>query len=205
MTFTGWPRAAFDVLAQLQGDPPISVREEVRADREQLVRVPMVELLGELADNDPSYADHSVWHYGKTAWWWQNQAATIRIDRNIEIGLGLDFDGLRMQGAWWYGPAEQRDRYRSAVAGRAGARWQRIIDDLRGNGFEIGGDRMQRVPKGYPADHRRADLLKHRSVVATCQLGVEEWLFDPTAVQRVEAVCVQLRPMLEWLADHVVD
>lgn len=193
------------MLALLQGDPPASVREEVRADREQLVRVPMVALLADLAARDDSYADHSVWHYAKTAWWWQNQSSSIRIDRNIEIGVGLGFEGLTMQGAWWYGAADQRERFRAAAAGRSGARLQRIVDDLRRRGYEIGGDLMQRVPKGYPADHRRAELLRHRSLTAGLHLGIEDWLFTAQALDHVEAVATELRPLLEWLADRVVD
>ncbi|SDS58264.1 DUF2461 family protein [Microlunatus soli] len=204
MAFNGWPREAFDVLARLEGDPPLSVREEVRADRERLVRVPMIQLLDELADRDPSYADHAVWHYGKTAWWWQNQSSSIRIDRNIEIGVGLGFEGMTMQGAWWYGSTEQRERFRAAVAGRSGARLQRIVDDLVERGYEIKGDRMKRVPKGYPADHPRADLLRHRSLIAARHLGFDDWLFGAEALDRVEQVGAELRPLLEWLADKVV-
>ena len=204
MAFNGWPREAFDVLARLEGDPPLSVREEVRADRERLVRVPMIQLLDDLADRDPSYADHAVWHYGKTAWWWQNQSSSIRIDRNIEIGVGLGFEGMTMQGAWWYGSGDQRERFRAAVAGRSGARLQKIVEDLRERGYEIKGDRMKRVPKGYPADHRRADLLRHRSLIAARHLGYDDWLFSAEAVDRVQAAGAELRPMLEWLADRVV-
>jgi len=203
MAFSGWTPEAFDVLAQLQGDPPLSVRESLSKDRESLVRAPMVELLADLAARDPSYADHAVWHYGKISWWWQNQASTIRIDRNIEIGIGLNFDGLSVRGAWWYGDAVQRERFRAAVAGRPGARLQRIVDGLVERGYEISGDRMSRVPKGYPADHRRADLLRHRSLIAGHHLGLEEWLGTPAAIDKVDAAARELRPMLEWLSDHV--
>lgn len=204
MAFTGWTAEAFDVLGQLQGDPPVSLREELRRDRERLVREPMIALLGDLAERDPAYADHAVWHYGKTVWWWQNQSATIRIDRNIEIGVGLNFDGLSMQGAWWYGDGGQRDRFRAAVAGRSGAALQRIVDDLGRRGYEIRGDRMKRVPKGHPPDHRRAELLRHRTLIASGQRRFEDWLFSAAAVDEVEATAAELRPLLEWLSDHVV-
>lgn len=204
MAFTGWRPEAFDVLGQLEGDPPMSVREELRADREALVRIPMIELLDDLGERDPSYADHAVWHYGKMVWFWQHQSASIRIDRNIEIGVGLGFDGLGLQGAWWYGDPEQRERFRQAVAGRPGARLQRLVDELRARGYEIGGDVMKRVPKGFPPDHRRAELLRHRSLTARCELGVEDWLFTAEALDRVQTVAEELRPLLEWLSDHVV-
>lgn len=204
MAFTGWPRAALGVLARLEGDPPPSLRETVRADRERLVRAPMVALLQDLAERDPAYSDHSVWRYASMARAWQHQAAMIRIDRNIEIGLGFDLDGLQVQGAWWYGGPDQRERYRAAVGGRAGARLQRVVDDLRFRSYAIGGDVMARVPRAYPADHRRAELLRHRSLLAVRHFDIGDWLFDESALDVLQATATELRPMLEWLADHVV-
>lgn len=57
---------------------------------------------------------------------------------------------------------------------------------------------MKRVPRGYPPDHPRADLLKHRSLIAAGNLESE-------AVRGVEPVyraCERLRPLLGWLAEH---
>jgi hypothetical protein len=97
--FTGWPEQAMDVLWQLQGEPAHAIRERHRADRERLVRQPMIALLNEVADTDPRYEDFSVWHYRTDSWWWQNQSAVIRLGRKIEIGLRFSVDGLRIQGA----------------------------------------------------------------------------------------------------------
>jgi uncharacterized protein (DUF2461 family) len=59
---------------------------------------------------------------------------------------------------------------------------------------------MKRVPRGFPAGHPRAGLLKHRSLVAAREL-------ESDAVRDVEPVyraCDRLRPLLEWLAEHAV-
>ncbi|WP_405988046.1 hypothetical protein [Streptomyces sp. NBC_00986] len=114
--FTGWPEQAMDVLWQLQGEPTHATRERYRADRERLVRQPMIALLNEVADTDPRYEDFSVWHYRTDSWWWQHQGAVIRLGRKIEIGLRFDLDGLRIQGAWWYPDPGQVDMFRKAVA-----------------------------------------------------------------------------------------
>ncbi|WP_329151720.1 hypothetical protein OHA63_00360 [Streptomyces anulatus] len=53
--FTGWPEQAMDVLWQLQGEPAHAARERCRADRERLVRQPMIALLNEVADSDARY------------------------------------------------------------------------------------------------------------------------------------------------------
>src|SRR5690606_26367274 len=85
--FTGWPEQAMDVLWQLQGEPTKETRERCRADRERLVRQPMIALLNGVADADPRYEDFSVWHYRTGSWWWQHQSAVIRLGRKVEINL----------------------------------------------------------------------------------------------------------------------
>lgn len=203
MEFTGWPTEAFGVLERLEGDPTPSEREAVRSEREQYVRVPMLQLLHDLADRNPTCTDYTVHRYASTAWWWQHQVATIRLEPNVELGIGFDLDGLEVQGAWWFGTPEQRSRYRAAVAGRSGASLQRTVDELRRHSVEITGDLMARVPKGYPDDHRRAWLLRHRSLIAKSHHSAGSWLHQPEALHRLEATVNLLTPMLEWLCDHV--
>jgi uncharacterized protein (DUF2461 family) len=202
--FTGWDESAFDVLLRLEGEPSQQVMREVRKDRECLVRQPMVSLLHDLAWVDPAFEDHSVWRYGKTPWWWQNQSAVVRIARSVEIGLCFNLDGLRIQGAWWYADSDQISRFRAAVAAEeSGSELGDVVAELRGKGFEITGNTLKRVPREYPADHPRAALLRHRYLLAGRYLGCDEWLQTPEVVDRVLAAHGGLKPLLGWLTDHV--
>lgn len=202
--FTGWEEAAFDVLLRLDGDPPRSVMAAVRKDRERLVRQPMISLLHDLAWANPAFEDHSVWRYAKTPWWWQNQCAIVRVGRDVEVGLRFNLDGLHVLGAWRYADSERIARFRAAVAEEAsGSELAALLAGLRAAGFEMAGDVMKRVPRGYPADHTRAELLRHRSLIALCHLGCDDWLHTPEAVDRVLAAHARLRPLLDWLTRHV--
>ncbi|MDT7843406.1 DUF2461 family protein [Streptomyces justiciae] len=202
--FAGWDESAFDVLLRLDGEPSQEVMREIRKDRERLVRQPMVALLHDLAWEDPAFEDHSVWRYGKTPWWWQNQSAVARVARNVEIGLRFNLDGLRVQGAWWYADSDQISRFRAAVAAEAsGSALDDVVAELRDKGFEITGDRLKRAPREYPTNHPRAALLRHRSLLAVRHLGSDEWLQTPEVVDRVLAAHEELRPLLTWLTTHV--
>ncbi|WP_328980428.1 DUF2461 family protein [Streptomyces canus] len=202
--FTGWPERAMDVLWQLQGEPTHATRERCRADRERLVRQPMIALLNEVADTDPRYEDFSVWHYRTNSWWWQHQGAVIRLGRKIEIGLRFSVDGLRIQGAWWYPDPGQVETFRKAVASeRSGRELSAIVEEVRKKGYDISGDVMKRPPRGYPTDHSRTNLLRHRSLIAARPLGCEEWLHTPEAVDRVLSAAADLDALLMWLVRHV--
>lgn len=134
-----------DVLWQLQGEPAHATRERCRADRERLVRQPMIALLNDVADTDPRYEDFSVWHYRTDSWWWQHQGAVIRLGRKIEIGLRFTLDGLRIQGAWWYPDPGQVDMFRKAVASEgSGRELSAVVEAVRKKGYDISGDLMKR-------------------------------------------------------------
>jgi uncharacterized protein (DUF2461 family) len=199
--FCGWPEQAYAVLLELGGEPSRETRQRVRRHREEHVRQPMIDLLNDLADVDPWYQDFSVWRYASTAYWWQNQCAVVRVACNVEIGLRFSLDGLHIQAAWWYGGPEQIAFFRAAAAAeKSGRTLEDLVSSLAADGHEILGDVMKRVPRGYPADHPRAGLLRHRSLIAAREL-------ESDSVRDVEPVyraCGQLRPLLAWLAEHTV-
>jgi hypothetical protein len=203
--FTGWRKSAFDVLLQLEGEPSVEVRRRCRRDREELVRQPMVELLDVMAQADPEYEDFAVWRYGEVLLQaWQRQGAIVRLGRNVELSVRFDLDGLEVGLAWWYAPSEQIERYRAAVANSgSGEQLARLVRKLEGEGFVISGDLLKRPLRGFPADHPRAELLRHRSLIARRPLGCDDWIHTPAAADRVLAAFTQLRPLAHWLVRNV--
>ncbi|WP_242000805.1 DUF2461 family protein [Kribbella rubisoli] len=203
--FDGWPRSAFDVLLQLEGEPSAEVRRACRREREELVRRPMIGLLNAVADADPEYEDFAVWGYGDVLLdAWQRQRAIVRLARNLELGVRFDLDGLEVGLAWWYAPSTQIERYRAATADPgSGPQLVAILRNLERHGFAITGDQLKRPLRGHPTDHPRADLLRHRSLIASRPLGCEDWLHTPAAANQVLTTFHQLRPLARWLVKHV--
>lgn len=202
--FTGWPEAAYDVLLRLDGDPSMAERERLRPERERLVRKPMVALLQDLADAEPAFDDFWVASFRLTVSWWQHQYATIRIAHNVVYGLRFDLDGLRVSGGWWSSDRDQLERFRTVVADEErGAELAGLLDDLRAVGARVSGNTMTRVPRGFPADHPHAELLRHRSLLGKLPLGCDDWLHTPAVVERVLAACTTLQPLVSWFAENV--
>lgn len=94
----------------------------------------------------------------------------------------------------------QLERYRQAVVDEAGAVLQEDADRLAADGYELGGRRYKRLPRGYEAPPERADLLLHDGVYGWIGLEVPDETFTP----RFPAFCArhyrQLAPLNEWLA-----
>lgn len=202
--FTGWPTEAFDILLKLDGQPSMEFREQCRKDRERLVRRPMIDLLNDLADADRTYEEFFVWSFRKMIWPWQRQVGVIRVQRNLELSLGFDLDGLEIHGNCWFADQAGREHYRRAVdESGSGRQLQTALDGLRSAGFDVSGDVMKRVPRDYAADHPRADLLRHRSLRVEKPLGCEDWLHTPEVLDRVLRAFGELRPMMSWVTEYV--
>jgi hypothetical protein len=202
--FTGWSEAAFDVLLQLDGDPLTEERERLRADREKLVRQPMIALLDELGARSSLFEDHAVWGFRTMVWFWQHQSAVARIAPSVEIGIRFDLDGLHMRAGWSYPDAAQVARYREAVLDEvAGARLVTLTGDLESTGYEIVGDMLKRVPRHVSPDHPRRELLRYRSLGVARSFGSGNWLHTSEAVDRLCAAGEDVRPLLVWQAEHI--
>ncbi|GAB3740417.1 DUF2461 family protein [Microlunatus parietis] len=203
--FTGWPATAYDVLLELDGDPPAAVRQRCRRDRERLVRRPMIALLQDLADLDESCDDFSVEgfvspHYGR----WQHQLAAIRYARNVTVGLRFDLDGLCLSGNWWPAEPDHLQRYRDAITDEiSGSALVDLLHRLPEPVRPLIGGPMKRLPRGVPAGHPRADLLRLRSLTTELPLGSEDWLHTAEALDHVAGAVQQLRPFTSWFVSHV--
>jgi hypothetical protein len=67
----------------------------------------------------------------------------------------------------------------------------------------MGGLRLARVPRGFTADHPRAELLLHRTLTAEQGWPADRWLATREALDRVRAGWRALDPLTGWLAEFV--
>jgi uncharacterized protein (DUF2461 family) len=100
---------------------------------------------------------------------------------------------------------DQLARYRAAVDDdQSGPPLERIVAEAAADGVRIHGhDRLKRVPRGYPPDHPRADLLRHKGVVAWKEWPVAPWLGTAAAKRRVADFLRASAPLNQWLGTHV--
>jgi Conserved hypothetical protein (DUF2461) len=99
---------------------------------------------------------------------------------------------------------DQVARYRAALeADRSGKALVAIVDDLRRRGFQIGGETLATRPKGVAADHPRLELLRHKSLIAWRDRGTPAWLGTGSVVRYVRDDWRAIRPMVEWIDEHV--
>jgi uncharacterized protein (TIGR02453 family) len=96
---------------------------------------------------------------------------------------------------------EQLERYRTAVVDdERGGALRDETERLRASGYEIGGRRYKRAPRGFEAPEDRAPLLLHEGIFAWVGLSPVP---DEVFTSDFPRFCAQryrpLAPLLEWL------
>jgi hypothetical protein len=66
-----------------------------------------------------------------------------------------------------------------------------------------GTDALKTVPRGYPKEHPRADLLRNKGLIAMKEWPVAAWLGTAAAKNRIADVLRAARPLCGWLDDNV--
>lgn len=116
----------------------------------------------------------------------------------------LGSDGLLVAGGSFHMTPTQVARYREAVADdRRGERLVAVVAALEKAGWEVHGERLKTTPRGYPADHPRIELLRHRSLYVGRVYDPDDVLHEPAAARRVRDGWRRIRALNEWVADHV--
>lgn len=206
--FGGFPAEAVDFYARLEQDNTRAFWTEHRSTYEAAVREPMTALLDDLADRFGAgkvFRPHRDVRFSPDKSPYKtHQGGFVEVRPGIGYYVHLDADGL-MAGGGFYAPTPvQVERYRRAVdEERTGNVLVGIVARLGKAGFEIGGDTLKTRPRGYPADHPRIEMLRHRSLTARLHLGAPAWLATPEAVGHVRGAWTAMEPLNTWLGDHL--
>ena len=205
MAFSGWPDEAVEFFEGLQADNTKTYWTAHKPVYETCVHAPMAALLAELADEfGPGRIARP---YRDVRFSKDKSPYKTGIYATLEAGGYVRFDAGGLTAAiGYYGMApDQLDRYRRAVAGEeAGAGLAGIVERLTEDKVEVAGmSSLKRAPKGYPADHPRIDLLRHKGLIAWRHWPVAAWLGTPAAKGRVVELLRTATPLHAWLDEHV--
>jgi uncharacterized protein (TIGR02453 family) len=204
MAFGGWPAEALAFYAGLEDDNSKEYWTSRKAVYQEQVLRPMEELLEELA---PQFGEPKIFRPYRDI-----RFSSDKTPYKTHIGatLGstcyvqLSADGLSAgSGRWHLEPAELA-LYRSGVAGPDGAELAAIVASLEKAGVEVHGHgSLKSAPRGYPADHPRIDLLRHKGLTTWQHWGSEPWLSTPAPAAEVSEFFRTSAALCDWLTAHV--
>ena len=205
MAFRGWPAEAVEFYEGLAADNSKTYWTAHKPVFETQVHAPMVELLAEMADEFG--AGRIFRPYRDVRFSADKSPYKTAIYATLERGGYVRFSasGLMAATGYYEMSPDQLDRYRRAVADDAsGPELLSVLGQLTAKRIQVSGSSsLKRAPKGYPPDHPRVDLLRHKGLIAWRHWPVAAWLHTAGAKRRVVEFLRASAPLQHWLDDHV--
>ena len=204
MAFAGWPIEAVEFYEGLEADNSKVYWQDNKAVYDRYVKAPMEELLAELADE---FGAGKIFRPYRDV---RFSADKTPYKTNCAATLGSGYvsfsaEGLSVGGGLYMPDPQTLARYREAVdKEKSGAELAAIVVALHKAGYEtMAHDVLKTAPKGYPKDHPRIDLLRHKGIAMMKTWPVGAWLGTRKAKDRVVTTLRAGVPLNQWLARHV--
>ena len=201
--FDGFGEYAVEFYDGLLADNSKAYWTDNRATYDGDVRAPMVALLAAL---EPEFGAGKVFRpyrdvrFSADKTPYKTHCGGHAPGGYVQVGP----DGLMAAGGYYVLARDQIARYRAAVDDdRRGSDLQRRIALVEGSGMVVLGDVMKTRPRGVDPDHPRIDLLRHRSIYAAREWPPDDVLHERGCLDRVVGAWRAVRPLVEWLDDHV--
>jgi uncharacterized protein (TIGR02453 family) len=205
VAFRGWPSEALEFYEGLEADNSKTYWTAHKQVYEEQVRAPMEALLKEL---EPEFGPAKIFRpYRDVRFSADKSPYKTAIAASLEQGgyVHLSSNGLAAGSGMYMMARDQLARYRAAVDDdKSGPALEKLVARAEQAGIEITGhEKMKRTPRGFPADHPRADLLCNKGLIAWKEWPVAAWLGTAAAKKRVVDFLRASAPLNEWLAAHV--
>jgi uncharacterized protein (TIGR02453 family) len=204
MEFTGFPVAALDFYDDLEVDNTRSFWAAHKHVWEESVRDPMVALTSALADEfGPAkvFRPYRDVRYAKDKTPYKDHqgafvAAGPATGWYVEIGA----PGVRVGAGFYHADPERLAAIRTAIADPVtGPELERMLAALERRGWTRRGDRVRTAPRGYPVDHPRIELLRHKDLAMGRSYGFDEIIHTPALLAQVRKDWRAGRPFVEWV------
>lgn len=205
MAFGGWTDEALAFYEGLEADNSKSYWTHNKAVYEDKVLRPMTELVELLA---PEFGEPKIFRPYRDI---RFSADKTPYKTSIGASLGhtcyvqFSADGLDAAAGMWRMEPDQLARYRAAVAAdRTGSELEEIIAKVEKAGVEIHGhETLRSAPRGYPADHPRIGLLRHKGITTWQHWDPQPWLRTPAAAEKVRSSLRTSTYLRDWLTANV--
>jgi uncharacterized protein (TIGR02453 family) len=116
----------------------------------------------------------------------------------------LSMEGLYAGTGYHQLARDQLERFREAVVDeQAGSELAALVATARADGLDVVGESLRTAPRGFPRDHPRAALLRHKALVAGRTLPGAGGIGRETAVDHVAGAWRAALPLNAWLARNV--
>ncbi len=205
--FSGLPAEAFDFYDALAANNSRPWWQEHRGQYEEHVRAPLQALLAEL---EPEFGAGNLFRpYRDTRFARDktpikdHQGAFIGLEDAVGYYVQVSGSGVMIAGGWYAPAGAQVARFREAIESGHATSLRAMVTQATKKGWQVDGNLLKTRPRGVPADHPDLDLLRMRGLTVSRRYAPEPWMDTRKLLTTVRSGWRAMRPLTEWLADHV--
>ncbi len=206
-TFAGFPVAALDFYDDLEVDNTRAYWEKHKDVYTESVKAPMAALCAALA---PEFGEAKVFRPYRDVRFAKDktpfkthQGAFVPAGPATGWYVEVSARGVRTGAGFYEASSPRLASIRAAIDDdRRGPELERLLAGLAADGWDVAGERLKTTPRGYPADHPRIGLLRHKSMTVGRSHGFEPVVHTPELLDVVRDDWRALRPFVEWVAQN---
>ena len=210
--FAGFPPEAFGWFAGLEADNSRAWFAAHRDTYERAVRgaleAMLEELAGELGGRVKLFRQHRDVRFSADKAPYKTRTYGVIADRPDSRGAlyaQLSAGGLFAGSGYHVLAADQLARMREAIADdAAGAALEAAVEHAHAAGVETFGETLKTAPRGYPRDHPRVRLLRHKALFGGRRLAAgPDGIARDAALAHARDTWAACAPLDAWLDAHV--
>ena len=203
--FAGFTQDAFDFYEDLEGDNSKGFWEAHKERYLGSVRRPMEALVAAL---EPEFGPAKVYRPHRDVRF-SNDTTPYKTHQGAYVATGpacgwyteVGAPGMRVGAGFYRTTPPNLARVRARIDDeRHGPRLAAILTDLTAAGWTVAGDTVRTAPRGYPRDHPRIDLLRHKAL-SVFRPVPDDVACSPAVVDAVAAAWREATALLDWLRD----
>jgi uncharacterized protein (TIGR02453 family) len=210
--FSGFPAAAFSWFAGLQADNSKTWFHAHRETYDSAVRGELEalldELAGELGGTVKLFRQHRDTRFSPDKSPYKTTTYGLIAERPGSLPAlyaQLSAQGLFAGSGYHMLAADQLARFRDAIADDVtGPALEQAIATAHAAGVETFGEALKTAPRGFPRDHPRVGLLRHKALIAGRRLQPgPDGILRAAALGHARATWAACAPLNAWLDEHV--
>lgn len=185
--------------------------DEHRDVYEKQVRRPMEQLLADVAEE---FGDHAKVFRPNRDIRFSKDKSPYKLHCGAVVGDGVpgspvyyahvSADGLLAASGYHQMSRDQVQRFLAAVDDEVtGPELEAMVAAARDDGATVGGSELKTSPRGYPNDHPRVELLRHKGLTLSRSWAPFKWLQTREALVRITDLWHETAPINAWLTTNV--
>jgi len=209
MTFKGWSDRALTFYTGLEADNSKSYWHAHKPVYDTEVKAPFL-ALSELIAREfgplHMFRPNRDTRFAKDKSPYKTAAAAVTEGKGgTSYYVQISAEGLYVGSGYYMLTPDQLERYRRAVGeNRTGPTLARAVDAMRKKRYDIGmRDALKRVPRGFDAEHPRAELLKLKGLHIGRSFPPARWLGTRAALDRIVETWRAPAEVNRWFDKHV--